>query len=301
MQPYGPGQALGALLENYRTSRNLMTALGAVPPQLKLQALALLSVAPLAADIQAGKHVSAAQIADVGSSSPQLASLLRAEEKLIPAQKASPNEWKRWWWFCAAGMLMFFLLVFKMRGRWSPRAAKRDFEEHERLVTEELAKLRLQIAPAGAGDLWTKQETVLAGRSTHLPVGTGYLALGPDFVDFIEWNDDDGKLIGFVQAVTTAGQVPYLSTTSDTVRVVGTLHGSVVTLSFDSDPPTFGALSDGCLVLDCTQPDGTLSPLTFDSASASQYNSAVADLNQRVAQANQKAANGPLVHNPARR
>jgi len=31
--------------------------------------------------------------------------------------------------------------VFFMRGRWSPRAARRDLEERERLVTEELAAL----------------------------------------------------------------------------------------------------------------------------------------------------------------
>jgi hypothetical protein len=28
-----------------------------------------------------------------------------------------------------------------MRGRWSPRAARRDLAEHDRLVSEELAKL----------------------------------------------------------------------------------------------------------------------------------------------------------------
>ncbi len=38
-------------------------------------------------------------------------------------------------------MLIFGLLVFTMRGPWSPRAAKRDFEEHERLVKEELEKI----------------------------------------------------------------------------------------------------------------------------------------------------------------
>ena len=37
--------------------------------------------------------------------------------------------------------LSFGLLVFSMRGRWSPRAAKRDFEDHERLVAAELAKI----------------------------------------------------------------------------------------------------------------------------------------------------------------
>ena len=42
---------------------------------------------------------------------------------------------------CLAGMFVFAVLVFTMRGRWSPRAARRDLDEHERMVTEELAKL----------------------------------------------------------------------------------------------------------------------------------------------------------------
>jgi MFS family permease len=338
MQPYGPGQALGALLENYRTSHDLMTALGAVPTQLKPQAIALLDVAPLAADIQAGKPVSASQIAGIESASPQLASLLRAEEKLVPAQKASPKEWQRWWWACAACMFVFLLLVFAMKGRWSPRAAKRDFDEHERLVTEELAQIRLRMAPAGAGDLWAEEESArtggsqprlpdgipaeppvlvgapaqppvltgvsaaspaptgipanppaLTGVSVEPPVGAGYLATGADFVDFIEWSDEDGKLVGSVQAVVTSGQAPDLSTTSSTFGVTGTLHGSSINLCLDGDPPIFGSLSDGILTLDCPQPDGSLIPVTFDAASASEYNDALTDLHRRVADDNQPA------------
>jgi len=47
-----------------------------------------------------------------------------------------------------AGMFIFAVLVFTMRGRWSPRAAKRDLDEHERIVTEELSKLVEEPAPA---------------------------------------------------------------------------------------------------------------------------------------------------------
>ena len=73
-----------------------------------------------------------------------------AEKKLVPAQKASPSEWKRWWWVCLGGQVVFVVLVFFMRGRWSPRAARRDFEEHERIVTEELAKLARESAAVPA-------------------------------------------------------------------------------------------------------------------------------------------------------
>ena len=102
---------------------------------------------PLALDIQNGKPVSSAQIAGVAKYSPSLASLLVAEQKLVPAQKTSPGEWKRWWGVCLAGQFVFAVLIFFMRGRWSPRAARRDLAEHDRVVTEALAELARE--PAG--------------------------------------------------------------------------------------------------------------------------------------------------------
>ena len=106
------------------------------------QVQGLLAYNPLAVAIEKGQPVSDAEIAaKVGTHSQNLAGLLLAEKKLVPAQKASPNEWKRWWWVCLVGQVVFGILVFTMRGRWSPRAAKRDFDDHERVVSAELAKL----------------------------------------------------------------------------------------------------------------------------------------------------------------
>jgi hypothetical protein len=90
--------------------------------------------------------VTTAQIAGVAKYSQSLASLLVAEQKLIPAQKTAPGEWKRWWTVCLIGQLVFAILVFFMRGRWSPRAARRDLAEHDETVTEELAKLAREPA-----------------------------------------------------------------------------------------------------------------------------------------------------------
>ena len=104
---------------------------------------------PLALDIQNGKPVTQAQIAGVATHSPDLANLLVVEQKLVPAQKTAPGEWKRWWTVCLIGMVIFAILVFTMRGRWSPRAARRDLDEHERMVTEELAKLIHEPEPVG--------------------------------------------------------------------------------------------------------------------------------------------------------
>ena len=136
----GP-QTLATILEGCNTTHNLLKALGAAGGLSNPQVQGLLAYSPLATAIEQGKPVTQAQIHSVALKSQDLANLLVAEQKLVPAQKTSPNEWKRWWTVCLIGMLVFAILVFTMRGRWSPRAARRDLAEHERMVTEELAKM----------------------------------------------------------------------------------------------------------------------------------------------------------------
>jgi hypothetical protein len=109
-----------------------------VPPGT--EAPALLKFQPLASAIQVSKPVTNAQISNVGA--PDLESLLHQEMVIVPAQKASPNQWKTWWWVCIGGQVVFLLLVFAMKGRWSPAAARRDLEEREKLVAEELSRIR---------------------------------------------------------------------------------------------------------------------------------------------------------------
>jgi hypothetical protein len=135
----------------------------------------------------------------------------------------------------------------------------------------------------------TTQLGTAGTSSANSPVGTGYLAGGTDFVDFIQWNDSDGRLSGSAQAVTTTGEAPSLSTTSYTESVSGTLNGSAISLSFNGNPSEFGTMSSGSFTLNFPQEDGTLAPVTFKSASASQYNSALADLHRQVTQANLEA------------
>jgi hypothetical protein len=139
---------LATILQVCNNTHQLVKALAAAGGLTNPHVLGLNAFNPLALDIQNGKSVTQAQIAGVAKYSPNLANLLVAEQKLIPAQKTSPGEWKRWWGVCLAGQFIFFLLVFTMRGRWSPRAARRDLAEHDRMVTEELAKLVKEPAPA---------------------------------------------------------------------------------------------------------------------------------------------------------
>ncbi len=110
----------------------------------QLNALNLFSTA--ASGLQAGKPVSPAVVANIKSYSPQLATLLVAAEKIIPAKKHSPNQWETWWWVCLGGQVLFLVLMFTIKGRWSPRAARKDFEEYEKRIDAELAKLHATSA-----------------------------------------------------------------------------------------------------------------------------------------------------------
>ena len=137
---------LATILQVCNSSHNLLKAITAAGGLTNPAVLGLNAFNPLALDIANGKHVTLPQIAGVAKYSPSLANLLFAESKLVPAQKTSPGEWKRWWTVCLIGMAVFAVLVFFMRGRWSPRAARRDYEERDRIVAEELARLAQEPA-----------------------------------------------------------------------------------------------------------------------------------------------------------
>ena len=137
----GP-ETLANVITACDTSHNLLQAVNAAGGLANPQVQGLLAYNSLAVAIEKGQPVSNSEIqAKVGVHSANLASLLVAEKKLVPAQNQSPNEWKRWWWVCLGGQVIFGLLVFTMKGRWSPKAAKRDFDDHERKVAAELARV----------------------------------------------------------------------------------------------------------------------------------------------------------------
>ncbi|HLX88613.1 MAG TPA: hypothetical protein VKR22_09200, partial [Acidimicrobiales bacterium] len=136
-----PGQALADVLRGIRAGRTPLEAIAAMPTGLKTQMVGLIFFTPLAVDLQHGKTITAAQIASVAKSSSELASDLVAAQKIVPAQAVAPGEWRRWWWICLGGQVLLLVLVFFMRGRWSPAAARRELRERERLIDEELAEL----------------------------------------------------------------------------------------------------------------------------------------------------------------
>jgi len=134
-----------------------------------------------------------------------------------------------------------------------------------------------------------------SAATTVPPVGSGYLASASNFVDFVQWNDDNGKLTGSAQSVEASGQSPNLTTANRTLVVTGTLSGPSLSLSFDGSALAFGTLSSGSFTLNFPQPGGTLAPLTFQSATAAQFNADVAQLGRGIALANQTAAQAAQV------
>ncbi len=57
------------------------------------------------------------------------------------AAAAAPGQWKDWWWVCVGGEIVFLPFILLMAGRWSPRKAREDAAEHDRLVQGELEAL----------------------------------------------------------------------------------------------------------------------------------------------------------------
>lgn len=131
--------------------------------------------------------------------------------------------------------------------------------------------------------------------STVSPVGTGYLAAGTSFVDFIQWNDSNGTLSGSAQIITTKGQSPNVVTASNTLPIAGTIHGSTISLSFGNiwtgslagGAAIFGTFTGNSLTLNFPQSDGNLAPITFQRATAVVFNDAVAQLQNTLNSENQ--------------
>jgi len=61
--------------------------------------------------------------------------------KLQKASTDTPHQWQHWWWVCFIAQIVFLPFIFLLSGRWSPKKAKQDEEEHEALVERELAQL----------------------------------------------------------------------------------------------------------------------------------------------------------------
>ena len=75
--------------------------------------------------------------------SPDLLAHLAAIQQ---AAAATPGQWRNWNWVCIGGVALFVAMIFVMRGRWSPAAARADEDAHDALVSRELAALQAKSA-----------------------------------------------------------------------------------------------------------------------------------------------------------
>ena len=58
------------------------------------------------------------------------------------ALATAASQWRLWFWVCLAAGFLIIPLTLLMKGRWSPAAARRDAQAHERMITERIMELR---------------------------------------------------------------------------------------------------------------------------------------------------------------
>ncbi len=148
---YGPGVASAAVTY----APELQTAAALQPTTLKaLSANPHNATAGAAAVVQLTTtlHVTPTEAIDrlvalgKAGSEPAFQYLEAHGTAVTQAAKHAPSQWKTWWWVCVAGQILFIPLIFLMAGRWSPSRARRDAEEHQKQLDEEMRKLAREAA-----------------------------------------------------------------------------------------------------------------------------------------------------------
>jgi len=98
----------------------------------------LKTMAPYASQLTALSKVPKSALAYLGA---------HAKDVQDAAAKTA-SQWKTWYWICVGGIVFFLLSIPLLRGRWRPKDARRDEEEHNAMVDAELAKLNASAATA---------------------------------------------------------------------------------------------------------------------------------------------------------
>jgi MFS family permease len=141
----GGGAAGVKILTTISANKAAIAGVIAAAPALK-------TVAPYASDLKTIAPYSAklttiapysAQLTALSKVPPGVFAYLKAHGAAVTSAAArTASQWKTWYWICFGGIIVFLLSIPLLRGRWRTRDAKRDEEEHEAKVQEELAKLR---------------------------------------------------------------------------------------------------------------------------------------------------------------
>jgi MFS family permease len=72
--------------------------------------------------------------------------LLAHGQQVRDARAQAPREWEHWWWVCVGGQVLFLPTALFLTGRWRRSSAKRDQDQHRRMVEVELARLQQEEA-----------------------------------------------------------------------------------------------------------------------------------------------------------
>jgi MFS family permease len=121
----GGGAKGAAILSTIAANKAAITGVIAAAPALR-------AIAPYSAQLTALSKVPPAAIAYLSAHGAAVAK----------ASAQAPGQWRTWYWICFGGVIFFLLCIPLMYGRWRPRDARRDDDEHEAMVQRELAKLQ---------------------------------------------------------------------------------------------------------------------------------------------------------------
>jgi ACS family D-galactonate transporter-like MFS transporter len=128
------------------TATQLAAVKAALGPQVFAQLLAPQTQKDLAfLSTTAPKALGPANFAALSAPTPASSKALATLSALGPgvqrAVSKSPKQWQKYFFVGVAGELLFIPLIFLMAGYWDPRKAKKAEEEHEALISIELAEL----------------------------------------------------------------------------------------------------------------------------------------------------------------
>jgi len=141
-----PASLLAELLAAAGGNASILTTIsanGAAIAGLQPYSAQLTALAAVPASATAAVTANSAELTALGKVPPSVTAYMTAHGADVASAAArSPGQWRHWYWVCFGGLIFFLLSIPLLRGRWSPRAAKRDEEEHEAMVQAELAKLQ---------------------------------------------------------------------------------------------------------------------------------------------------------------
>ncbi|HEY3610443.1 MAG TPA: MFS transporter [Pseudonocardiaceae bacterium] len=141
------GTQVQTLAAKYSTQ---LATIGAIDPAtlgtLSTNPTDLAAGAKAVGEIAGAFHVDAATatqrlLAAAAVPSADLTFLRTHAAEVQSASLSAPGQWHSWWWVCVGGEGVFIPLIFLMGGRWSPRRARTDLDEHERRVAMEMEAL----------------------------------------------------------------------------------------------------------------------------------------------------------------